>query len=126
MRSRQGLKGAVHPASGRIPEPRAPAAPGEQTGSGRVRLLGTGGLEPSTSGVRKAWARICTEAQVEGYSVHCLRHTAATKMLERTGDLQLVSCLLGHSSVAVTARYTLRSNAALRRAMETAGGGWDR
>ena len=85
-----------------------------------------GNLEASTSGVRKAWARICADAGVQGYSVHCLRHTAATKMLERTGDLQLVSYLLGHSSVSVTARYTLRSNAALRRAMETAGGGWDR
>lgn len=85
-----------------------------------------GSLEPSTSGVRKAWARMCADAGVEGYSVHCLRHTAATKMLERTGDLQLVSYLLGHSSVSVTARYTLRSNAALRRAMESAGGGWER
>lgn len=85
-----------------------------------------GGLAPSTSGLRKAWAGVCHAAGVEGYSVHCLRHTAATRMLERTQDLQLVSRLLGHSSVAVTARYTLRSDAALRRAMETAGGGWHR
>lgn len=84
------------------------------------------GLEPSTSGVRKAWARICAAAGVQGYSVHCLRHTAATRMLERTQDLQLVSRLLGHSSVSVTARYTLRTDVALRRAMETAGGGWQR
>ncbi|MCL6595842.1 MAG: tyrosine-type recombinase/integrase [Firmicutes bacterium] len=85
-----------------------------------------GGMPLTTSAVRKAWARIRRAAGVDGYSVHSLRHTAATRMLERTGDLQLVSRLLGHSSVAVTARYTLRGDSALRRAMEDAGGGWRR
>lgn len=81
---------------------------------------------PSPSGIWRAWRRLCERAGVEPVRVHDLRHTAATRMLERTHDLQLVSRMLGHSSVAVTARYTMRSDAAFREAMDKKGGGWRR
>jgi len=36
------------------------------------------------------------------FSPHCLRHTFATRMLERTGKLKAVSSYLGHASAAIT------------------------
>lgn len=41
----------------------------------------------------------------DGVSVHAMRHTAATRAHEVTGDLVLVRDFLGHSSVATTQRY---------------------
>jgi integrase/recombinase XerD len=79
-----------------------------------------------TSTVRKAWGRICRKADVKGYGVHSLRHTAATRLLERGIDLESVQRLLGHASVSTTARYTVRGSEELRRDMERAGGGWQR
>ena len=82
-----------------------------------------GDMPWSTSTVRKAWARVCARAGVEGYSVHALRHTAATRLVEHLGDLTLAQRLLGHASVATTARYAARGDEALREGMERVGGG---
>lgn len=42
---------------------------------------------------------------------HLLRKTSATQANEATGDFHAVSKLLGHSSIAVTARYVAHTNA---------------
>lgn len=59
----------------------------------------------------------------EALHPHRLRHTFATELLDRTGDIHLVSQLCGHSNTAVTVRYTRsatkRSEAAYRAAMDT-------
>lgn len=51
----------------------------------------------------KKWLR---EAGIEGrLTPHALRHTAATKLLKRTGNAKLVQRYLGHSDVATTLRF---------------------
>lgn len=40
-----------------------------------------------------------------GFTPHVLRHTAATKLLRRTGNAKLVQKYLGHSDVATTLRF---------------------
>lgn len=40
-----------------------------------------------------------------GFTPHALRHTAATKLLRRTGNAKLVQKYLGHSDVATTLRF---------------------
>jgi integrase len=44
-------------------------------------------------------------AGIRNFRFHDLRHTMATRMLRRTGNLKLVSKLLGHKDVETTARY---------------------
>ena len=40
------------------------------------------------------------------YSVHKLRHTAATRMVEKGVDLVVIQQLLGHATITTTMRYT--------------------
>lgn len=46
-----------------------------------------------------------TKAEIEDFRFHDLRHTFATRMLRQTGNLKLVSRLLGHTSIETTMRY---------------------
>jgi site-specific recombinase XerD len=50
-------------------------------------------------------------------SAHALRHTLATRVYRRTGDLGVVQRVLGHASVATTQRYARCDEGAVRRAV---------
>ena len=41
----------------------------------------------------------------DGVSAHALRHTAASDLLDRCGNVRLVQGFLGHASLATTDRY---------------------
>jgi len=41
----------------------------------------------------------------KGYTLHCLRHTFATEMLNAGMRLECLQPLLGHSDIEVTRRY---------------------
>jgi site-specific recombinase XerD len=41
----------------------------------------------------------------KGYSLHCLRHTCATELLNAGMRLECLQQLLGHSSIEMTRRY---------------------
>ncbi len=47
---------------------------------------------------------------------HILRHSFATRFLEKGGDLATLRDILGHANVATTSRY-LHSNAAKMQGM---------
>jgi len=52
--------------------------------------------------------------------VHSLRHTFATRLYRKTGDLHLVQRALGHRQITTTEIYAKVSDQALRRAVATA------
>ena len=60
-----------------------------------------------------SFQRYCKNRNVKITSFHCLRHFFATRLLQETHNIHLVSKTLNHSSVAVTERYvsTLGLNA---------------
>ena len=60
-----------------------------------------------------SFQRYCKNRNVKITSFHCLRHFFATRLLQETNNIHLVSKTLNHSSVAVTERYvsTLGLNA---------------
>jgi len=49
---------------------------------------------------------VCEKAEIEGVTWHTLRHTFASRLLDRGADIITVKELSGHSTVTVTMRYT--------------------
>jgi site-specific recombinase XerD len=68
---------------------------------------GRGGAPFSNQAFNARIKLACERARVPVISAHPLRHTAATLLLnERGANLHDVQTLLGHKSLATTARYT--------------------
>jgi integrase/recombinase XerD len=68
-------------------------------GQGRQRL--------SYTAIRIRFAKYLEAAVLahKGYSLHCLRHTCATELLNAGMRLECLQQLLGHSSIEMTRRY---------------------
>jgi len=66
------------------------------------------GLPLSKHGVQEIIRRLKEDAGLQGLkgSVHKLRHTGATVTLKHTRDMKGLKLLLGHSTLAMTERYT--------------------
>ena len=67
-------------------------------------------------------SRACRKAAVSGVSWHTLRHTFASRLVNRGVDIVTVKELLGHSSVTVTMRYAHTNIEAKRAAVEALNG----
>ena len=56
--------------------------------------------------LKSGFGRACRKAGVDGVSWHTLRHTFASRLVNRGVDIVTVQQLLGHSTVTITMRYT--------------------
>jgi len=56
--------------------------------------------------VSRKFSEYSKQAGLPGKTIHCLRHTFASRKLIETNNISLVKELLGHSSVTVTEIYT--------------------
>jgi len=73
-----------------------------------------------------AWKWLCKAAGVRDARLHDARHTAATLLLEQGVDIRVVQEILGHSTLAVTKRYThVTSRLAKEGAERMARALWD-
>jgi integrase len=68
-----------------------------------------------------AFVGACQKADVTGLRLHDLRHTAATRLLQKSGNLKMVAKLLRHSDVSVTAKYAHVLDDDLKAAMNGLG-----
>lgn len=71
----------------------------------------------TTNGLRIWWNRNRQKAGVKNLRIHDLRHSAATALLETTGDLTLVQKQLGHRDIKSTMRYAHARRAKLIRGL---------
>jgi integrase len=68
-------------------------------------------------GAKEIWhwlKRAADKAGIKGLTVHHLRHTAASRMLDAGVDVKTVQEILGHSSLDITPRY-LHTDATKKR-----------
>lgn len=87
----------------------------KRTISGRVK----GRRYPVTHTVlQQAMKAARREAGITDLRFHDLRHTAATRLLRKKGNLKMVQVLLGHANISTTARYAHVLVDDLRAAME--------
>jgi integrase/recombinase XerC len=73
------------------------------------------------SGMVSEWMRAAGVKSMpkDGVAAHSLRHTAASDVLDRCGDLRVVQEMLGHRNLATTSIYLRRARVEqLREAME--------
>ena len=59
----------------------------------------------SYEALKAPWERACQRAGIENLHLHDLRHTAATRMALRIGNMYLVKALTGHKTDSQVARY---------------------
>lgn len=80
-----------------------------------------GSRQPITmEGFKTEWRRTLGRAEVTDFRFHDNRHTAATRLVRATGNIRHAQKLLGHTTIATTARYAHVTNDDLRAGMEAA------
>lgn len=67
--------------------------------------------------IQARWARYCKLAKVEA-TIHQLRHSYATRLVNEGKPLEIVQKILGHRNPATTQRYATVSDETVRRALE--------
>ena len=71
--------------------------------------------------IKKFWAKILKEANIENIRIHDLRHTYASHLVSSGLSLSIVGKLLGHTQAATTQRYAHLADQALRDATNVFG-----
>lgn len=75
-------------------------------------------LPITMEGFKTEWRRLRARAKLVDFKFHDTRHTAATRLVRKSGNLKLAQVMLGHSDLATTSRYAHVTKSDLRAAME--------
>jgi integrase len=75
------------------------------------------GESPITT-IKRSWAAVRQLSGLPNLRFHDLRHTFATRLLQKGADIKTVSVLLGHSDITVTAKYLHATDDSKRKAVD--------
>lgn len=78
------------------------------------------GTDNPVSEPRRLQKRLCEAAGIPLFTIHEMRHTFATKLIESGADIHTVKDLLGHSTIKVTSLYLHSSPARYHEAVNRA------
>lgn len=73
--------------------------------------------------IKRAWNTARKQARLGEFTLHCLRHSAASFMINGRVDLFTVGRILGHADHRSTMRYSHLANDTLMAAVEAAVAG---
>jgi integrase/recombinase XerC len=97
------------------------AAGASASGDGEALLLNPKGSRLSRRSVQRTVRRLLEKAAADqGMSVHSIRHSFATHLLDAGADLMAVKELLGHISLSTTQIYTHTSTDRLKKVYQQA------
>lgn len=68
--------------------------------------------------VRRSFLTARKTAGITNLRIHDLRHTFASRLLDRAADIETVRSLLGHYSITMTQRYIHSRDEAKKKAVE--------
>ena len=68
--------------------------------------------------IKTAWAGVKKGAELPALRFHDLRHSFATRILQRGADIKTVSALLGHADIATTTKYLHATDESKKRAVD--------
>ncbi|EEU9358871.1 tyrosine-type recombinase/integrase [Escherichia coli] len=80
------------------------------------------GTDNPVSEPRRLQKRLCEAAGIPPFTIHEMRHTFATKLIESGADIHTVKDLLGHSTIKVTELYLHASPARYHEVVNRAMG----
>jgi integrase len=71
--------------------------------------------------IKKFWIKICKKAEIKNATIHDLRHTFASMLVNSGIGLEVIGKLIGHSNMKTTQRYSHLINSTLKQATEVFG-----
>ncbi|TFU06188.1 site-specific integrase [Polymorphobacter arshaanensis] len=71
----------------------------------RVRRIKGERYPMTPQGWERKWKKALSNAEIEDFRFHDMRHTALTRITRATGNLKIAQKLAGHSTINTTARY---------------------
>ncbi|MDP6527717.1 MAG: site-specific integrase, partial [Candidatus Pacebacteria bacterium] len=76
------------------------------------------GTKIKGSNLWRAFKKALERAGIEDFTFHDLRHTFATRLVQRGEDIYKVAKLLGHKDIRMTQRYSHHTSESLRSGVE--------
>ena len=66
--------------------------------------------------IKRFWASVCKKASIKNATIHDLRHTFASVLVNNGVGLEVIGKLVGHSNIRTTQRYSHLADKALKEA----------
>ena len=82
-----------------------------------VFLSGTG-TKINRSNLKRTLKKVLKKVGIENFRFHDLRHTFATRLVQRGEDIYKVAKLMGHKDIRMTQRYAHHSSESLRSGVD--------